>query len=60
MMENQIYIYCLTMEQLYKNNIINVLSKQNYQGPVVFEINPYKYSLKDILEHPSVKNLIFN
>ncbi len=38
-----------------QNNIINVLSKQNYQGPVVFEINPYKYSLKDILEHPSVK-----
>lgn len=38
-----------------QHNLINILRKENYQGPVVFEINPYKYSLKDILEHPSVK-----
>ncbi|WP_040287482.1 sugar phosphate isomerase/epimerase family protein [Sporosarcina koreensis] len=34
--------------------LVKILKENGYQGPVVFEINPYTYTLADILEHPSV------
>lgn len=33
----------------------DILQANGYTGPVVFEINPYKYTLEEILQHPSVK-----
>lgn len=36
-------------------DLLEILRKYNYEGPVVFEINPYTYSLSEILEHSSVK-----
>lgn|SRR5699024_3137368 len=37
-------------------NSIRDLEELGYNGPVVFEINPYKYSFEDILNHSSVIN----
>lgn len=34
--------------------LVGALKEINYDGPIVFEVNPYKYSLEDILKHPSV------
>ena len=36
--------------------LFEALRANNYEGPFVFEINPYKYSLQDILDHSSVKD----
>lgn len=33
---------------------LNYLSEIDYNGPVVFEISPYKYTLDDILKHPLI------
>lgn len=40
------------------DDLMEILQKNGYEGPLVFEINPYKYSLQQILEHPSVRNFI--
>lgn len=36
-------------------SLLNVLQKHHYDGPIVFEINPYTYSLEDIIRHPSAQ-----
>lgn len=41
-------------EQVAKG-LIDYLEAANYQGPIVYELNPYKYSLDDILAHENVK-----
>lgn len=35
-------------------NPLDYLSEIDYNGPVVFEISPYKYTLDDILKHPLI------
>ncbi|MBD7984503.1 sugar phosphate isomerase/epimerase [Sporosarcina sp. Sa2YVA2] len=35
--------------------LVDLLQEHDYNGPIVFEINPYLYSLQDIIEHPSAK-----
>ncbi|SFC90939.1 Sugar phosphate isomerase/epimerase [Bacillus sp. OV322] len=35
------------------SGLFEYLRNQNFNGPVVYEINPYKYSLKDIIAHLS-------
>ena len=35
------------------NGLIGILEKRNFKGPIVYEINPYKYSLEDICGHLS-------
>jgi len=42
--------------KVLQDDALDYLEKVNYQGPIVFEVNPYKYSLQDILQHPSVTN----
>lgn len=37
------------------SELLTILSQNDYEGPVVFEINPYNYQLSEILEHQSVK-----
>ncbi|MDY0394040.1 sugar phosphate isomerase/epimerase family protein [Virgibacillus halophilus] len=38
--------------------LLAALREIDYQGPIVYELNPYKYSLKDILESTSVQELL--
>ena len=35
------------------NGLIGILEKRNFKGPIVYEINPYKYTLDDICRHLS-------
>ncbi|MBB4823261.1 sugar phosphate isomerase/epimerase [Sporosarcina luteola] len=35
--------------------LINVLRDNQFDGPIVFEINPYTYNLEDIIRHPSAQ-----
>lgn len=43
---------------ILQENPLYYLKEINYQGPIVFEINPYKYSLQDILQHQSVTDFL--
>ena len=35
--------------------LMQVLNENDFDGPIVFEINPYTYNLEDIIRHPSVQ-----
>lgn len=39
------------------SGLFEVIEQRNYQGPIVYEINPYKYSLNEILQYKTKHNL---
>src|SRR5699024_10154780 len=48
-------LHLLPSEGIVLNeNPLDYLNEIDYNGPVVFEISPYKYTLDDILKHPLI------
>ncbi|WP_256834788.1 sugar phosphate isomerase/epimerase family protein [Parageobacillus thermoglucosidasius] len=39
------------------NGVLETLQQMNFKGPIVYELNPYRYSLQDILHYVSEEKI---